>query len=85
MVPKLFTRSAFVIPAIELTRCHGAIILAEETSQKPRNEGKLTDARVGDGERVVGLVGGNVNVELRVALQDALVREALETDLVQCI
>ena len=45
----------------------------------------LTDARVGDGERVVGLVGGDVNVELRVALQDALVREALEPDLVQCI
>lgn len=44
---------------------------------------KLTDTRVGDRERVVGLIGCDVDVELRVALQHRLVSERLEADLVQ--
>lgn len=47
----------------------------------------LTDSRVDDGEGVVGLVGNDVDVELRVGLQEVLIRvlQVLELDLVEGI
>ena len=41
------------------------------------------DAAVDDGERVAGLVGDNVDEQLRLRIELALVSEALEPDLVQ--
>lgn len=85
MVPKLFTRSAFVIPAQRQNNLNMHSSCYQTQQAKSEGRAKLTDARVGDGQCVVGLVGCDVNVELWVALQDALVREALEANLVQRI
>lgn len=82
MVPRLLTKSAFVMPVTKASFEYSHHQDEADFARQAKGN-TLTDTRVGDREGVVGLVRRNVDVELRIALQHRLVGEGLEADLVQ--